>query len=469
MKATCEKLTGNRVELSVEVDGERVRQVMGQAYRRVAGRVNVPGFRKGKVPRSVLEARLGIQVLYDEVLELLLPQVYKEALEQCRVEPIDQPEIEVVRIEEEEGLVFKARVERLPEIDLGVYKGLPLKDPGSEVTPEAVEASLAELQERHARLESTVEPAADGDLVIADMEVWTDDVPLAGSRMERAGIVLGTGQKVPGLEEGLTGVVAGEERDVAVTFPEDFSRPEVAGKQGVFKVKTHEVKRKRLLPLDDDFARDLGPYETLEELKEEVQKKLAAEAETRRREALRSQVVEGAVDAAQVEVPDRLVDREIQVMIEELSEHLSRHGLKLEEYMEHQKKDQQALEGEFRESARNRVKTRLVLDRIAREENVQAAPEEIQRRVQGYTDYLSHLAKSAGRNPQAMIKSFDKERAEREAKREIVVEKTVALLLEAAELQPLEAAGETGAPVAGTPEDRGDIDEEKQASEETES
>jgi trigger factor len=379
MEVKVEKLEKNKVSLEVEVGADQVDKALAQAYRRVVQKVNIPGFRRGHVPRKILEMRLGKGVLYEEAIEILLPEAYAQAVEESELEPIDQPQVDNVHIEEGSPFRFSATVEVKPEVKLGQYKGLPVEKEKVEVSAEDVDKFLENLRERTATWRVVEEgEAEDGDLVIIDFTGYVNDEPLQGGKGENHSLILGSGSFIPGFEEQLLGVKPGEERRIQVTFPEDYHNKELAGVKAEFTVQVKEIKRKELAPLDDEFAKDVSQFSTLEELKEDIRKKLLETAENKAENKFREELVKQAVANAEVEVPETLVKRRVEAMVHDLEHRLQQQGIPLDAYLKYSEKTLEELKDEFGEVARESVKTDLVLEAIAKAEGIETKEEEVE-------------------------------------------------------------------------------------------
>ncbi|MGB3933841.1 MAG: trigger factor [bacterium] len=379
MEVKVEKLEKNRVSLEVELGADQVDKALDQAYRRVVKKVNIPGFRKGRVPRKILEMRLGKGVLYEEAVEILLPEAYAKAVEEASLEPIDQPQIEDIQIEEGSPFRFSATVEVKPEVKLGQYKGLPVERKKAEVSEEEVDNFLENLRERTATWRVVEEgEAEDGDLVIIDFTGYVDGEPLQGGKGENHSLVLGSGSFIPGFEEQLVGAKSGEERKIQVTFPEDYHNQELAGVDAEFNVQVKEIKRKELAALDDEFAKDVSEFATLEELKEDIRKKLLEAAENKAESEFREELVKTAAANAEVEIPEVMVKRRVENMINDLEHRLQQQGLSLDVYLNIIDKTLENLREEFEEAARESVKIDLVLEAIAKAEGIETKEEEIE-------------------------------------------------------------------------------------------
>lgn len=378
-----EKLENNRVVLEVEVEAPQLAKALERAYRKLVRQVNIPGFRRGKAPRFILERYLGKESLYHEAIDMVVPEAYRQAVEETKIEPIDRPQVEIIQAEEGQPLIFKATVEVKPEVTLGQYKGLEVNKPEVKVTEEDVEQYLKGLQERYAELKEAEDGTVrEGDLVFIDFQGLIEGREYPGLKGENYPLEIGSGTFIADFEAQLVGAKVDEEREVKVTFPEGYFRQELAGKEAVFLVKIRAIKRKHLAPLDDEFAKDVSEFETLDELKADIRRRLEKQREEWAKAEVRRQVVEKVVEDAQVEVPQILVERQIDRLIEDFALRLHSQGSSLEKFMERTGKDIFKLREDFRPRAEKQVKTELVLEAIAKAEGLTATPEEIDREIQ---------------------------------------------------------------------------------------
>ncbi|PFP27727.1 trigger factor [Bacillus sp. AFS073361] len=379
MSAKWEKLEGNRGVLTVEVSADKVNEGLNAAFQKVVKQVNVPGFRKGKMPRQMFEKRFGVESLYQDALDILLPEAYGSAIDETGIEPIDRPDIDIEQMEKGKELIFKATVQVKPEVTLGEYKGLEVEALDTNVTDEDVANELKTLQERQAELvvkeEGTVE---NGDTVVLDFEGFVDGVAFEGGKAENHSLEIGSGSFIPGFEEQLVGLAAGESKDVEVTFPEEYHAAELAGKPAVFKVTIHEIKGKELPELDDEFAKDVDDeVETLDALKEKIKTRLENSKKHEAEHHLRDTVVEKAAANAEVEIPEVMVTNEVNRMLQEFEQRLQMQGMNLELYFQFSGQDENALREQMKEEAVNRVRVNLTLEAIAKAENLEVTDEEV--------------------------------------------------------------------------------------------
>jgi len=379
MSAKLEKLEKNQAVLTIEVDAEKVNQGLDAAFKKVVTKVNVPGFRKGKMPRQMFEKRFGVESLYQDAIDILLPEAYANAIVETGIEPVDRPEIDVEQIEKGKSMIFKATVTVKPEVKLGEYKGLEVDAFDTNVTDEEVENELKSLQEKQAELVVKEEgTAAEGDTVVIDFEGFVDGVAFEGGKAENYSLELGSGSFIPGFEEQLVGAATGEEKDVEVSFPEEYHAAELAGKPATFKVKLHEIKGKELPALDDEFAKDADEeVETLDELKTKIKDRLTHDKEHQKEHHVRDTIVEKAAANAEIEVPDAMVDTEVDRMINEFEQRLQMQGMNLELYFQFSGQDEAALRGQMKEEAATRVRVNLTLEAIAKAENIEVTDEEV--------------------------------------------------------------------------------------------
>ncbi|AJH78880.1 MULTISPECIES: trigger factor [Heyndrickxia] len=379
MSAKWEKTEGNQGILTVEVDAETVDKSLDKAFKKVVKQINVPGFRKGKIPRPLFEKRFGVESLYQDALDMIVPGEYEKAIEETGIEPVDTPNIDVEQMEKGKPLIFKATVTVKPEVKLGEYKGLEVEKPDTEVTDEDVEEELKKLQERLAELVIKEDGEAEmGDTVVIDFEGFVDGEAFEGGSAENYSLELGSGNFIPGFEEQLVGVKTGDEKEIEVTFPEEYHASELAGKKAVFKVKVHEIKAKHLPELDDEFAQDADDeVETLDALKEKIKKDLKESKEHAAKHAVEDAVVEKAAENAEMDIPEAMINTELNRMLQEFEQNLSAQGLNLELYYQFSGQNEEALRNQMKEDAEKRVRFNLTLEAIANAEKLEVSDEEV--------------------------------------------------------------------------------------------
>lgn len=432
MKANWEIIEKNTGTLTVEVDADQVAKALDKAFKQVAAKVNVPGFRKGKVPRAIFEARFGVESLYADAIDILLPDAYMEAVKATGIDPIDRPEIEIQEFAKGKPFRFSAKVQVKPEVELGQYKGIevPVKD--FSVKPEEVEEELKRMQERHAELivveDGTVE---NGDRAVIDYEGFINGEPFEGGKAEKYSLDIGSNTFIPGFEEQIVGMARGEEKEIQVTFPEDYHRDNLKGQTAVFKVKLHEIKRKQLPALDDEFAKDVSEFDTLDEYKQDIEAKLKVRKEKEREQYVESTVVEKASESATVDIPEVMVDNEVDQMIREFSSRLRLQGMSLELYLQFTGQDEAKLREQLRGDARKRVLQSLVLEAIARAENITVDEQDVQEELEKLSEQFKRPADELKQLYEAngMLDSL---------KKDLEIRKAVKLLVEHS--VPVEAA-----------------------------
>lgn len=382
MKATAEKLPKNEVRLEIQVNEEKFAKAIHKAYKKIAKQINIPGFRRGKAPKVLVERQVGKETLVNEALEQIFPTAYMEAIDQTKIKPIAQPELEDVQAEEGKPLVLKVKVAVEPEVKLGQYKGFEIEKPSVEVTEEDIQKELETLQNRYAKL-ITIE---DGDLqendtAIIDFTGYIEEKAFEGGSAESFSLVIGSGTFIPGFEEQLVGMKAGEEKDVKVTFPENYHAEDVAGKEAIFKVKLNSIKRKELVPLDDEFAKDVSEFDTLEELRADLLNKLKERKENLALAEVNRQAIEKAIENSEVEIPAPMIENRVSNMIQNMSNRLQTQGIKLEQYLQYIDSDFEKLRSQFREDAENGLRRELVLDEIAKAEGLTVTDEEVDKEI----------------------------------------------------------------------------------------
>lgn len=387
VKATFEKQEKNKVTLEVEVSAEEFEKAVDEAYRKLAPQIAIPGFRKGKAPRKLIESRYGKEVFYDEALEILVPKAYGEALDQTGIEPIDQPRIDIVSLEDGKPFVFKAEVEVMPEVQLGEYKGLEVTKHLYTVDEHDIEHNLEHLREQAAELVAVEDrdTVQEGDFVTLDFTGYVDGEPFPGGAAEGYLLEIGSGSFIPGFESQLVGLKVGEDAEINVTFPENYGNKDLAGKAAMFKVKIHEIKVKKLPELDDEFAKDVDEeVESLEQLKAKIRERLEEQAAQRSTSEMRSELVRLATENASVEVPQVLVEREAESMVQEFGQMLLYQGMWLERYLEMTNQTEDQLKQSFYPEAETRVKNSLVLEAIGKAENITVSDEEVDAKIEEY-------------------------------------------------------------------------------------
>lgn len=378
MSVKWEKTEGNTGVLTFEVSAEKFNQGLDEAFKKVVKQINVPGFRKGKVPRQMFNKMYGEEALYQDALDIVLPEAYSNAVEEAGIDPVDQPSIDLDDIEKGKPVVFKATVTVKPEVTLGDYKGLEVKKQDTEVTDEEIEEQLKDQQQRFAELVVKEDAIVEGDTAVIDFEGFVDGEAFEGGKAEGYSLEIGSGSFIPGFEEQLVGLKAGEEKDVEVTFPEEYHAAELAGKPAVFKTKVHEVKGKELPELNDEFAKEVDPeVEGIDALRAKIKERTAEEKKNAAETALRDELVETAAANATIDVPHAMVHNEEHRMIDDFSRRLESQGMNLDLYYQFSGQTHEDLHKQFHEDAEKRVRVSLTLEAIAAAENIEVTEEEV--------------------------------------------------------------------------------------------
>lgn len=386
MKVELIKTEGNKVSFKLTVDNDKFESAIVKAYNKNKGKYNIPGFRKGKAPRKIIETNYGKGVFYSDAIDILFPEVYPSAIDELKIDPIDMPSIDIEEISKDNGLVILVDVEVKPSFELGEYKGVEVEKVEETVNEDVVAAKLEEMREKASRLVSVEREIANGDTANIDFEGFDGEVAFEGGKGENYDLVIGSGSFIPGFEEQLVGKKVGEEVEVNVTFPEEYHAENLAGKPVVFKVKVNDVKVKELPELNDEFAADTTEFNTLEELTADVRAKAEAEAAEAAKNELRNRVIEKVVENTTVEVPEAMVKNEIENQLMELNYQLQYQGFGMEQFLQMTGKTMEEFKAEFttnrREEAVKNVKTSLVIEAIAKAEGVEVSEEEVNAEVE---------------------------------------------------------------------------------------
>ena len=419
MKAELVKKEGNKVTLKITVDNNKFEEAVNKAYNKTKGKYNIPGFRKGKAPKVVIETQYGKGVFYNDAIDMLFPEVYPEAIKELNIDPIDRPDLDIEEISKDNGLVMVVNVEVKPEFELGAYKGIEISKVDNTVSEEDVEARLNEMVNRNARLTSVEDKALEnGDTAVIDFEGFKNGVAFEGGKGENYNLVIGSNTFIPGFEDQLVGKKAGEEVEVNVTFPEAYHAENLAGKPVVFNVKVNDVKVKEVPALDDEFAKDTTEFETLAELRADVKAKLEEQAKNAADAEMRNALVEKVSANTEVEVPEAMVQHQIDNMLMELNYQ----GLNLEQLLQMTGRGLDELREERRADAERLVKSSLVLEAIAEKENVEANDADVD-------DELEKMAAMYNMEVEK-IKSSLRETDIEDIKGQIKIRKTLDLLVE---------------------------------------
>lgn len=382
MSTKVERVEGNVVNLEINVPKEKFNEALKKSYNKNVGKFNIPGFRKGKAPMTIIEKQYGEGVFYEDAIEIVCDETYPQAIKENEISPVDYPSIDVVQIGKDVDFIYTAKVTVKPEVKLGQYKEVEVSKVEYPVTDEDVDTEINSMREKNARI-ITVEDGAveNGNIAVIDFEGFIDDVPFEGGKGENYELTIGSGTFIPGFEEQLIGVKAGESKDVNVSFPEDYHVEDLKGKPAVFKVTVKEIKVKELPELDDELAKDVSEFDTLDELKADIRKKQEESNNQKAKRDFENSVVTKVVDASEVDIPEVMVDREVDYMVKDLDYRLKYQGMDIQKYTEMMGITIDAIKNDFKEMAKTRVKTNLVLETIAKAENISVSDEAIDKRA----------------------------------------------------------------------------------------
>ncbi|MFQ8703999.1 MAG: trigger factor, partial [Eisenbergiella sp.] len=388
MSLQVEKLEKNMAKLTIEVSADEFSKAVEEAYQKNRGKISVPGFRKGKVPKKMIEQMYGKAVFYEDAANALIPGAYEKALEECEETIVSSPKIDVTQIEEGKAFIFTAEVALKPEVTLGTYKGVEVDKIEISVTDEEVEADLKQQQENNSRVVTVERPVADGDIAVIDYEGFADGVAFEGGKGEDYSLTIGSHSFIDNFEEQLIGKNAGEECEVNVTFPEEYHAKELAGKPVVFKVTVKEVKEKQLPELNDEFAGEVSEFETLDAYKEDIRKKLTEKKEAEAKNEKEDAVITAVIENAQMEIPEAMVETQQSQIVDEFAQRLQMQGLSMEQYFQFTGLSYQHMLEQVKPQAERKIKSRLVLEAVVAAENIVATEEdyeeEIKRMAEGY-------------------------------------------------------------------------------------
>ena len=400
MSTTVEKISSNKVKLSFDIDAAKFDEAMGKAYIKVRGQVAIPGFRKGHAPRKMIENMYGEGVFYDEAFELIFDEVYGPAIDENKLEGVDRPQVDIQQIGTGKNLQFTCEVFVKPDVTLGEYKGVEVKKEHTLVTEDDVNAEIEKERNKQAAEVSVDDRAvAEGDTVNLDYSGSVDGVKFAGGTAEGQTLKIGSHTFIPGFEEQMVGMNIGEEKDLNVTFPTEYHAPDLAGKEAVFHVKVNSITETQLPALDDDFAKDISEFDTLDAYKADVRAKLEAQAAERDNNAFTNAVIEKVMANATVEIPDAMVERQIDSMVRNFEARLAQQGLKLADFMKYTGQDEKSFRNQYRDQAEKSVRANLVLEAVENVEKFEAAEEEIDAEIEKF-------AKQIGQNVEDLKKNL---------------------------------------------------------------
>ena len=425
MSLQVEKLEKNMAKLTIEVSAEDLDKAMEKAYQKQKSRISLPGFRKGKAPRKMIESMYGKGVFMEDAVNSLVPQEYTKALGECDLEIVSQPEINVTQMEPGKALIFTADVAVKPEVTLGDYKGVEVPKSEIAVTDEEVDAEVKKEQDKNARTVAVEDrAAANGDITTIDFEGFVDGVAFEGGKGTDYALTLGSGTFIPGFEDQLVGANTGDHVEVKVTFPEEYQAKELAGKEAVFQCDVKKIETKEVPDLDDEFAKDVSEFDTLAEYKEDVKKKLTEKKEKEARTAKENAAVDKAIENAQMDIPELMTKTECRQMMDDFSRRMQQQGLSMEQYFQFTGQSMDKMMEDMKPQALKRIQTRLVLEKVAEAENIQPSEEEITEEIQKMADAYKMEADK--------IREAIGESGLEQMKKDMAVQKAVTVIADAA-------------------------------------
>ena len=425
MSLQVEKLEKNMAKLTIEVSAEDLDKAMEKAYQKQKSRISLPGFRKGKAPRKMIESMYGKGVFMEDAVNSLVPQEYTKALGECDLEIVSQPEINVTQMEPGKALIFTADVAVKPEVTLGDYKGVEVPKSEIAVTDEEVDAEVKKEQDKNARTVAVEDrAAANGDITTIDFEGFVDGVAFDGGKGTDYALTLGSGTFIPGFEDQLVGANTGDHVEVKVTFPEEYQAKELAGKEAVFQCDVKKIETKEVPELDDEFAKDVSEFDTLAEYKEDVKKKLTEKKEKEARTAKENAAVDKAIENAQMDITELMTKTECRQMMDDFSRRMQQQGLSMEQYFQFTGQSMDKMMEDMKPQALKRIQTRLVLEKVAEAENIQPSEEEITEEIQKMADAYKMEADK--------IREAIGESGLEQMKKDMAVQKAVTVIADAA-------------------------------------
>ena len=423
MSLQVEKLEHNMAKLTIEVSAEELEKALQGAYNKQKKNISIPGFRKGKVPRQMIEKMYGPEVFYDDAANQLIPEAYGKVYDEEDLEIVSQPKIDIVQIEKGKPFIFTAEVALKPEVTLGEYKGLKVEKISNRVTQKEIDAKLAEEQEKNARTVSVTDrPVQDKDEVVLDFEGFVDGVAFEGGKGENYPLTIGSGSFIPGFEDQLIGANLEEEKEVRVTFPEEYHAKDLAGKDAVFKCTVHEIKVKELPELDDEFASDVSEFETLDAFKADIKAKIKEQKIAEGKRKQEDKAVEEAVANAQMDIPDAMIDTEVRQMANDFAQRLQQQGLTMDQYFQFTGMTAEKMTEELKPQALKRIQTRLVLEAIVKAENIEISDEKLDEEIAKMAEAYKMEADK--------LKEYMGEAEKKQMKEDMAIQEAVTFLVE---------------------------------------
>lgn len=425
MSVQVEKLEKNMAKLTIEVPAEEFDAAVEKAYQQSKGKITVPGFRKGKAPRKMIEKVYGVGVFFEDAANIIIPEAYDKAVAECGEEVVSRPEVDIVQIEAGKAFIFTAEVALKPEVTLGEYKGVEVEKKAVEVTEEEIQAAIDRERENNSRTIDVDDRAVEnGDMIKLDFDGYVDGVQFQGGKAENYPLTIGSGSFIPGFEEQLVGVKIGEEVEVNVTFPEEYHAEDLKGKAAVFKCKVNEIKVKELPVADDEFAQDVSEFDTLAEYKEDIKKNLMTQKEADAKREKENAVVDKVVANAAMEIPEAMINEQVTRMVDDFARRMESQGISMEQYMQFTGMDAGKMLEQMRPEAVKRIQNSLVLEAVAKAENIQISEERLDEEIAK----LAEAYKMEADKLKELMGDFEKE----QMKNDLAIQAAVELLVEAA-------------------------------------
>lgn len=423
MSVQVENLEHNMAKLTINVSAEELEKALDSAYKKQKGQISVPGFRKGKVPRAMIEKMYGAGVFYEDAANILMQQTYPAAIDESGVDIVSRPTVDVVQIEKGKEFIYTAEVAVRPEVTLGKYMGVTVTKIDTTVTDEEVDAELENQRNKNARTVTVTDrPVAEGDTAVIDFEGFVDGVAFEGGKGENHPLEIGSHTFIDTFEDQLVGKNTGDEVEVNVTFPEKYQAEDLAGKPATFKVKINEIKTKELPELDDEFAQDAAGVDTLAEYKEELKKNLTEKKETEAKKTKEDEAIKKIIDKSKMDIPEAMINTQCETMVEEFAQRIAQSGLTMEQYLQFSGMTVDQLKEQVRPEALTRIQSSLVLEQIAKDENIEATDADVDAEVE-------KMAKAYGMEPDK-LKEYMGDAEKESMKKDIAITKAVDLIMD---------------------------------------
>lgn len=423
MSLQVEKLENNMAKLTIEVGADELDKAIESAYQKQKSRISIPGFRKGKVPRQVVEKMYGKEIFYEDAANILVPDAYENAVDECEEEIVSSPKLEVIQVEAGKPFIFTATVALKPEVKLGKYKGIKVDKADVEVTEDEINEVIEKERDNNARNISVEDrPVKDGDITVIDFEGFVDDTAFEGGKGENYPLTIGSGAFIPGFEEQLIGAEIGKEVEVKVTFPEDYHADDLKGKEAVFKCTVKEIKEKELPDVDDEFASEVSEFDTLEEYKADIKKDLEEKKAKEAKEAKEDAVVDAIIEASEMDIPEAMIETQQKQMVDEFAQRITMQGLSMEQYFQFTGSNYSQMIEQVKPQAEKRIKSRLVMEAVAAAENLEVTDEDYDKEIEVMAEAYQMEADK--------VKEMLGKKEEKEIRKDLAVRKAVEFVVE---------------------------------------